>query len=139
MKGIVIVTHGRLSEYLLESASMFVTNTAAVQPISFVPGQGVEDLITSLREALDQLGAVEGVLALVDLPGGSPARAAGTIFSEEKTRVPLEVVSGVNLPMLVEVLMLRDSMELSELADYAVEAGNGGIVNVGKVLRGGDF
>jgi mannose/fructose-specific phosphotransferase system component IIA len=52
--------------------------------------------------------------------------------------VPLEVVSGVNLPMLVEVLMLRESMLLPELAEYAVASGMDGIVNVGKVLRGGD-
>jgi mannose/fructose-specific phosphotransferase system component IIA len=49
----------------------------------------------------------------------------------------LETVSGVNLPMLVEVLMLRESMSLQELADYAVESGKEGIVDVGKLLRGG--
>ncbi|MFC5651115.1 PTS sugar transporter subunit IIA [Paenibacillus solisilvae] len=136
MKGIIIVTHGKLSEFMLESASMFVTNTEAVLPISFVPGQGVEDLIVSIREALTRFTSGDGVLALVDLPGGSPARAAGTVLSESSEL--LEVVSGVNLPMLVEVLMLRESMSLPELAEYAVASGNDGIVNVGKVLRGGD-
>jgi mannose/fructose/sorbose-specific phosphotransferase system IIA component len=135
LTGILIVTHGNLSESLLESASMFVSNTKNVHAISFYPGQGVEDLIVLVRGAMEQLASSDGILALVDLPGGSPARAVGTIFSESGR---LEIVSGVNLPMLVEVLMMRDSMLFSELTDYAVLSGNEGIVDIGHLLRGGD-
>jgi mannose/fructose/sorbose-specific phosphotransferase system IIA component len=133
--GILIISHGNLSEALLESAKMFVTNTEDVKALAFYPGQGVEDLIHSTKAAIAGLVSNDGVLALVDLPGGSPARAAGTLILETER---LETVSGVNLPMLVEVLMLRESMSLQELADYAAESGKEGIVDVGKLLRGGD-
>jgi mannose/fructose/sorbose-specific phosphotransferase system IIA component len=134
LTGILIVTHGNLSESLLESASMFVSNIKNVHAISFYPGQGVEDLIVLVRGAMEQLATSDGILALVDLPGGSPARAVGTVFSEAGH---LEIVSGVNLPMLVEVLMMRDSMLFSKLAEYAVLSGNEGIVDIGHLLKGG--
>lgn len=135
MIGILIVTHGKLSESLLESASMFVTNTDAVRPVCFFPGEGLEDLIASMRTQIKQLASEDGILVLVDLPGGSPAKAAGALLLESNAR--LEAVSGVNLPMLVEVLMLRESMTLSELARYAVVSGNEGIVDIGQMLAGG--
>lgn len=135
MIGILIITHGNLSEALLESSKMFVTNTSEVKTLSFYPGEGVEDLIASTKAALVELASNDGVLALVDLPGGSPARAAGTLLIDHDR---FETVSGVNLPMLVEVLMLRDSMSLEELAEYAQESGSEGIVDIGRLLRGGD-
>ena len=137
MIGIVVVTHGKLGEALLESASMFVSDNRLTRAVSFFPGEGVEDLMASVRTAVNELRADVGVLALVDLPGGSPARAVGLLLLEKER---MAMVSGVNLPMLVEVLMLRDSMTLSELADYAVQTGTEGIVDVGKRIarRGGD-
>ena len=133
MIGILIVTHGHFSDSLLESASMFVSDTTTlVRTIAFLPGQGVEDLTASVRTALRDLSRSDGILALVDLPGGSPARAVGALLSETER---LELVSGVNLPMIVEVLMLRETMTLSELAEYALTSGTEGIVDVGKLLR----
>jgi PTS system mannose-specific IIA component len=130
--GILVVTHGQLSEALLATSSMFVANTARTRAVSFMPGQGIEDLENEVISALRELEPNDGVLAMVDLPGGSPARVVGSLLAR---REGVELVTGVNLPMLIEVLIMRESMSLSELADHAVTCGNEAIVNVGKMLR----
>ena len=132
MTGILVVAHGRLSEALLEATEMLVADNALVKAVTFLPGQGVEDLDSAVRTALQELSTNDGVLALVDLPGGSPARVVGTLVLEQ---YQMELVTGVNLPMLVEVLMMRKSMTLRELAEHAAASGAKGIVDVGKMLR----
>ncbi|MFB5189179.1 PTS sugar transporter subunit IIA [Alicyclobacillus fastidiosus] len=132
MIGILIVTHGHLSEAFMESVAMLVSDTALTRAVTFTTGEGIEDLDRSVRVAIDDLRSSDGVLALVDLPGGSPARIVGTILLEHER---MELVTGVNLPMLVEVLMMRNSLSLSDLVDHAVACGAEGIVNVGKLMK----
>lgn len=132
MIGILLVTHGRLSESLLDVASMLGSEMSSVQAVPFLPGQGVEDLENAVKAALLKLSPNDGVLAMVDLPGGSPARVAGGLIFDNKK---MELVTGVNVPMLIEVLMLRDSMTLQELVDHAVVSGTGGVIDIGKLFR----
>ena len=132
MIGILIATHGRLSESLLDAASMLVGETNFTEAVPFLSGQGVEDLEEAVKKAVLKLSPNDGILALVDLPGGSPARAVGGLMFDNKQ---MELVTGVNLPMLLEVLMLRNSMTLEELVDHAFESGTGGIINIGKIIR----
>lgn len=132
MVGVLVVAHGRLGEALLESAQMISGSADGAKALAFLPGQGVEDLEAALRAALAEMGPVDGTLCLVDLPGGSPARVAAMLAGENPA---LEVVAGANLPMLVEVLVMRDAMSARELAEHAGHAGSEGIVNVGALLR----
>lgn len=132
MVGILIVTHGRLGEFLLDTAEMLVSETSLVRTVSFLPGQGVEDLEQAVSDTLTEMNAADGTLCLADLPGGSPARVLGSFLLED---THLELLTGVNLPMLVEVLMMRNSMTLRELAAHAVTSGCQGIVDMGKMVR----
>ncbi|MGE5673533.1 MAG: PTS sugar transporter subunit IIA [Mycobacterium leprae] len=132
MIGLLVVTHGRLGEALLETAAMISGGTQGARAIGFLPGQGVEDLEAAVTAALGELDAPDGTLCLLDLPGGSPARVVGGLLAQ---REGLEAVTGVNLPMLVEVLFLRDSMGVRELARVARDAGCMGVVDVGDLLR----
>lgn len=132
MIGVLIVTHGRLGEALLESAAMLVSDVAHVRAVSFLPGQGVEDLDVAVRAALDELRDSDGTLALVDIPGGTPARVVGAISLE---RSGVELVSGVNLAMLVEVLLSRQSATLPELVGLAVKGGRDSIQDLAAAIR----
>lgn len=132
MIGVLIVTHGRLGEALLETAGMLVSDAEKVRTLGIQPGQGVEDLEAAVRQALAELDLSEGVLCLVDLLGGSPAQVLGMIAIENPN---LEVITGVNLLMLVETLLLRNSMDLPELAENAIRSGTEGITNLGNLLR----
>lgn len=112
---------------------MLVADTDEVRAIEFLPGQGVEDLDTKVRAAVSEMRALEqGLLCLVDVPGGSPARVIGGLAMENPQ---VEAVTGVNLPMLVEVLLSRSERTLSELAAQACHVGSEGMVNLGPLLR----
>lgn len=132
MTGVLIVTHGRLGEALLEAAGMISGGTHGAKALGFSPGQGVEALEASVRDTLASLEADEGILCLVDLPGGSPARVAAGLAAAHSN---LQVVSGANLPMLVEVLLLRESVNAAELAVHAAQSGAEGILDIGSLLR----
>jgi mannose PTS system EIIA component len=130
--GVLIISHGPLGQALVDAATMITGHTDDVRAISFQPGQGIEDLDAAVRSALDEVWGTGGALCLVDLPGGSPARVAASLVPSTPG---LEVISGVNLPMLVEVLLLRDAGSARELAIQAHRLGGEGIVDVGMVLR----
>ncbi|MGE5589457.1 MAG: PTS sugar transporter subunit IIA [Bacillota bacterium] len=132
MTDVLIVTHGRLGEALLESASMISGRTDGTQAIGFLPGQGVEDLDAAVRQALKRMSANGAVLCLVDIPGGSPARVAASMIAEYPD---LEVLAGVSLPMLLEVLLMRDSMTMPELIQHGIAAGLQAVVDLGLVFR----
>jgi mannose/fructose/sorbose-specific phosphotransferase system IIA component len=132
--GVLIVTHGRLGEALLEAAAMLVSESACLRAVGFQPGEGVEDLDAKVRAALAELAPNDGVLCLADLPGGSPARVLGGLVFE---RPDLELVTGANLPMLVEILLLRKELSLKELVQHAVQSGAGSIMDIGAILRQG--
>lgn len=132
MIGLLIVTHGRLSEALLESAAMLVNDTDRVRAVSFLPGQGIEDLSNAVRGALDELADNDGILAMVDIPGGSPARVVGGLTLE---RPGLELVTGVNLAMVVEALMARQTVTLSELVDLVLRSGRDSIGDLASAIR----
>jgi mannose/fructose/sorbose-specific phosphotransferase system IIA component len=134
LTGVLIVTHGRLGEALLDSAAMLVGESACLRTIGFQPGEGVEDLDAKVRQVLAELATGDGVLCLADLPGGSPARVLGGLVFE---RPDLELVTGVNLPMLAEILLLRRELNLKELVQHALRSGADSIMDIGAILRQG--
>lgn len=132
MIGVLIVTHGHLGEALVEACAMLVSEHECVRAVGFQPGEGVEDLDASVRAALAEMEPNDGVLCLADLAGGSPARVLGGLLLE---RPRLEVVAGVNLPMLAETLLLRRELDLQGLVQHALACGTDGIVDIGALLR----
>lgn len=126
---VLILTHGGLGEALRESAAMIAGGVADdVAAFGLLPGTEVEDVAEAVRASLDR-DEGESVL-LTDLPGASPARIA----AELSLRPNVEAVSGVNLPMLLEVL-LSQPRTAAEAAEIACRAGAEGIVDIGGQLR----
>lgn len=133
MVPVIIATHGEFSSALLGSANMIFGNAEDVVTIAFLPGQGPEDLLD--RYAEETRGASEA-LFLVDLFGGSPYNAAARFVAERQgTGFEADIVTGVNLPMLIEVLAKRSlDRSLGELVDAAQRAGRDGIRSFGDVF-----
>lgn len=123
MVGVVIAAHGKLAEVLLETAEMIGGKQENVATVSFAAGQTPEELEEILLAAVDSVECGDGVLVLADLAGGSPYNAAALLACGGRR---IEVVSGVNLAMLAEVLTLR-SIQSGALAQIALESGYGGI------------
>jgi mannose/fructose-specific phosphotransferase system component IIA len=111
---------------------MIVGKTEDTKAVSFDSTQGVEGLEEAVQAALDQFTNCDGVLCLVDIPGGSPARVVAAQSFKHKG---LEIISGVSLPMLIEALFAREDQSLKELAQTAVQAGVDGVLDLGAKLH----
>jgi len=124
MIGIIIVTHGKFAEGLLDAARLIVGNQEAVIPISLTEEDSPEGLQKQIEAAILKLDQGDGTLLLVDLPGATPFNVSAQFaLTREKTKV----ITGVNLPMLLEVMLSRDMVSFDEAADIAKESGAIGI------------
>lgn len=120
MVAIIIGTHGNFSEELVRSSEMIFGKQSNVSYITFKQGEGLETLVAKYNVAMDQLYTDDGVLFMVDLFGGSPYNAASMIALKNEN---MDVVTGVNLPMLIETLGSMSFSNVKELKDVAITAG----------------
>jgi PTS system mannose-specific IIA component/PTS system mannose-specific IIB component len=121
---IVIATHGDLSDALMGTAKMIFGNIENVAQVTFKPGEGIENLLDKYQTASESLED-DHILFLVDLFGGSPYNAASRFVARKEN---MDIVTGVNLPMFVEVLGKRlAGGTLEELVQTAKLAGAEGI------------
>ncbi|MCW9732474.1 mannose/fructose/sorbose PTS transporter subunit IIB [Avibacterium sp. 20-15] len=121
MTHIIVATHGKFSEELVNSAAMVYGEDENTHVVTFLPGEGGEHLIEKYQTIIAQLPENEPVLFLVDLFGGSPYNAASRVATTRGENT--DIVTGVNLPMLLEVLDAKDSVALDELVNTAKEVG----------------
>lgn len=122
---IIIGTHGSAAEQLLKTAEMLLGEQDNVAFIDFVPGENAETLIEKYQEKIRGLDTSGGLLFLVDTWGGSPFNAASRVAVDQPN---YEVVTGVNIPMLVETFMARDDDPgFDELVAIALETGREGV------------
>lgn len=132
MVGVVVMAHGRLAGGLLQAAEAIAGPIEGVEAIDLPPGAGVAEIRTRLEEAVARLDRGQGVVVLVDLIGGTPANCSLTLLEEGR----VEVVAGVNLPMLLRLALSRKrAPDPRGLAAELVEHGRRNVVDVGEALR----
>ncbi len=124
--GIVIASHGGLARALLSSAEMIVGAQDNVATVCLEAQDSPESFQAALSATIEQADRGTGVVALIDLFGGTPGNAAALCLGERE----IPIVSGVNLPMLLEVLLSRTALSPEALAALALESGAKGIVDV---------
>jgi len=120
MIGIIIDTHGKFSEELLKSSEMIFGSQTNIAAVTFKPGESTENLVDKYNTLIDELDCTDGILFMVDLFGGSPFNAASMLALNNDN---MEIVTGVNLPMLLEVFGSKNFSSLSELLAIAQTAG----------------
>jgi PTS system mannose-specific IIA component len=130
MIGIVVVTHGKLGEGFLDAMYLIAGPQKGIEKVALMEEDSIELLRDRMLEAVKKVDDGSGVLVFVDMFGASPSNAAAYLVNEN-----VEVVTGVNLPMLLEIINLRDSMSLNELALTAMNAGNESIKNLTEIVR----
>lgn len=128
--GILVVTHGEFGAALIDAGQMILGPQQGVRSVSVLVSRGVEELVSDLKAALAKLDTGLGVLVLTDLFGGTPT----TLSLSLRKLGNIEVVAGVNLPMLLKVLQSR-LLPLPDLTAQAKAAGLQGIVVPGEMLR----
>jgi len=131
MIGVVVASHGKLAEEMLRTAESVVGPLAEVRPVTVVASD--PEVRHRIEEAIRAVDAGEGVLLLTDLLGGSPTQLCLSFLNERK----VEVVTGVNLPMLLKLVSLRAAGKpIAQLAREVAEAGQKAIGHASELLRG---
>ncbi len=129
--GIVVATHGRLAEEILRTAEGIVGKLEQCEAVSVGAESSMEDARARLGEAVKRVDTGEGVLVLTDMFGGTPANLALTFLDEK-----LEVVTGVNLPMILKLATARgDRPTLQAAAELAAAHGQKNITLASELLR----
>lgn len=131
MVGLLIISHCDLGRELLNAAELIMGRLEASNAISITQTTESEELLKMISEEIEALDSGQGVLVLTDMFGGTPSNLSLSFLKEDK----VEVLTGVNLPMVVEVAQNRESLTLTELGEKAREAGIKSINLAGKLLK----
>lgn len=134
MINLLIVCHGNMAEGLVDAMSLIIGPQEGIQTIGLRETDAIDGLIDRVQTAITELDQGDGVLILVDILGASPFNVSARIALESDQ---LEVVTGVNLPMLLETAMAREGSNIKELAATAKQAGAGSIVILSERMQSG--
>jgi PTS system mannose-specific IIA component len=132
MIGVLVLTHGQLGLQFINTAKLIGLNSDdSLLAVSIDPSDSPELLRDVVAESIKAVDNGEGVLILTDLFGGTPTNLSLSFLEEGA----VEVVTGLNLPMLIKAVNSRDNYDLSSLAKLTSEAGKENIYLAGEVLR----
>ena len=119
MIGLVLVTHGRLAEELIAALEHVVGPQESVVAVCIGPDDDMERRRTDILESIERANSGGGVILLTDMFGGTPSNLAISVMEQAQ----VEVIAGVNLPMLIKLASVRGAQALPDAVDSAREAG----------------
>jgi PTS system mannose-specific IIA component len=133
MIGIVIATHSQLGDALIDTAEFIIGNRPETTvSVSINLNENVDKLRQKIVEGIKKVDQQEGVLILTDMFGGTPSNLSYSFLEEGR----VEVISGVNLPMLIKAVEAREKTQLSELAVDLEAFGKKSISLASGILKG---
>jgi len=127
--GIIIVTHGDLGRQLLVSAERIMGQQDFVRVITLQAEEGLDTITGNIEKAIKDEKMPEKKVIAVDIFGGTPSNAS--LFFLEKHGI--EIVGGVNLPMLIAFFSERNTMPIEALIKKMLESGKNGVVNIKEI------
>ena len=119
MIGLVIVTHGNLAREFVAALEHVVGPQQQIAAISIAPHDDMEERRNAIIAAVKKVGSGDGVIILTDMFGGTPSNLAISVMDSGL----VEVIAGVNLPMLVKLARVREEVGLTDALKQAQEAG----------------
>jgi len=132
MIGVVVVTHGHLATELLTAAEAIAGDLPSFAAVSIGWHEDTEDARTEIAQAITRVERGAGVLILTDMFGGTPSNLAMSFLAQGR----VEVITGVNLPMLIKLVNLPDQADLLTAAREMREHGRHAIWVASDLLRG---
>ena len=133
MIGIVIVTHCQLGEALIGAAEFIIgSQPGSLESVSIDLNENAEKLRNKISRGIKNVKGQEGVLILTDMFGGTPSNLSYSFLEEGR----IEVLSGVNLPILIQAASMRKKMKLDELATDLESFGKKSISLASGILKG---
>ncbi len=132
MIGVLVVTHGRLGEVLIETTRGIVGDCHNIRSLSIAAHESSDSVRNAIADALRVLDSGRGVLILTDMFGGTPSNISLSFLAPGK----VEVLTGVNLPMLIKLATTaRDAGTLSDVARLIQEYGQKNISLASALLQ----
>jgi PTS system mannose-specific IIA component len=128
--GVVIVTHYGLGQEFLHALRQIVPDAPDFRVVSIDPAQSVDEMRNAIAKELEAADEGKGVLVLTDMFGGTPSNISLSFMKEQR----VEVVTGVNLPMLIKLATLPDEKPLEELATFIKSYGQRNISVASEIL-----
>jgi PTS system mannose-specific IIA component len=132
MLGVVVVTHGQLATELVNAAEMIVGDLPQFAAVSIGWHDDVEQAREEIAQAIARLDGGDGVIVLTDMFGGTPSNIAMSLLEDGR----VEVVTGVNLPILIKLANQRETVPLREVARRIREDGRNAIWVASDLLQG---
>src|SRR4030065_678345 len=132
MVGVVVVTHRHLAEEMICAAQLVVgEELKQFQAVASDPKEGSEEIREKIISAIRKVDAGQGVLILTDMYGGTPSNISLSFLEEKR----IEVITGVNLPMLLKLATYQNNMDLEALAAFITDYGQRNINLASEVLK----
>jgi PTS system mannose-specific IIA component len=132
MIGVVIVTHCRLAEELICAAQLVVgEELKQFQAVSVEPKDGSEAIREKILAVIRKVDSGKGVLILTDMYGGTPSNISLSFLEDKR----IEVITGVNLPMLLKLATYQENFDLEQLAAFITDYGQKNINLASEVLK----
>lgn len=132
MIGLVVATHGNLGSELLNSAQMIIGPVMNARAVSITPDSSMEAIRDTLAEAVTEVGKDDhGVIIITDMFGGTPANVSMTFLEPQS----VEVMTGVNLPMILKFFNSQETIGLDELAGILKSYGQQSIALASEYLQ----
>ncbi|MFA6942022.1 MAG: mannose/fructose/sorbose PTS transporter subunit IIA [Clostridiaceae bacterium] len=126
MVGIILASHGEFAKGILQSSTMIFGEQENVQAVTLMPSEGPDDIKAKMKDAIASFDNQDEVLFLVDLWGGTPFNQVNSLFEEHKDK--WAIVTGMNLPMVIEAYASRSSMEYTqEVAAHIYQTAKEGV------------
>ena len=130
MIGLILVTHGRLADQFVEAMEHVVGPQTAIATVCIGPSDDMEERREDISRAIAEVDSGSGVIILTDLFGGTPSNLAISLLDVGK----VEVIAGINLPMLIRLAGARSRMNVVEAVDAAQQAGRNYITVASELL-----
>jgi mannose PTS system EIIA component len=131
MVGVLLVSHGTIAQSFLDVAKEILGEAPGVQAYGLKIPLNEEKVVEDMQRAKRALDQGKGLLILTDMFGGTPCNLSLSFLEDEQ----IEVLTGMNLPMILKILSTREGLTLAELARTAMECGRENIYLAGEILE----
>jgi mannose PTS system EIIA component len=130
MIGLVLVTHAGLAGALLRSAEMIVDKIECCETVEVEPDENADKIMSQVVAAVQKVNS-DGAIIMTDMFGGTPSNMAMSFLKDGS----VEVLTGVNLPMVIDFCSKRTRLGVAELASVLIKSGKEAIINAGEFLK----
>jgi len=132
MIGIVCASHGLMAEGIVDSVKMFCDGQQ-IESVCLLPSMDLAQFISELKQKINAVNTGEGVILFIDLLFGTPCNMSAKFLADPNLKDNLHIVTGLNLPMLLEAVTSRSNGQLD--INHLIQVGIEGIVNFNDKIK----